>query len=195
MLSQDEARFPLVPPLPTTLGVKGHRPVVGTWDNKDLVYSFAAMNVVRGHLTTRLGESAATAKRRTGLSKTARLQQAFAAHLRDLARAYPTTLGKPVFVTIDNAPWHRGGGIAEGLAAHPHLQLDRLPSYSPQLNDIERWWRVLRRRATHNRLFASMRELRTALRASFCYFQTLRHKILSLIHCPRKKKEAKLTGA
>jgi transposase len=153
------------------------------------------MKVVRGHLTTRLVESAATAQRRTGLSKTARLQQAFAAHLRDLARAYPTPRGKPVFGTSDTAPWHRGGGIAEVRAAQPHVQLYRLPRYSPQLNDIERWWRVLRRRATHNRLFASMRELRTALRASFCYFQTVRHKILSLLHCPRKKKEAKLTDA
>jgi hypothetical protein len=195
LLSQDEARFPLVPTLHTTLGVKGHRPVVGTWDNKDLVYSFAALNVVTGHLTTRLVESAATAKRRTGLSKTARLQQAFAGHLQDLVRAYPATLGKPVVMTIDNAPWHRGGGIGEVLAAHPHLHLYRLPSYSPQLNYIERLWRVLRRRATHNRLFASMPELRTALRASLCYFQTMRHKILSLIHSPRKKKEAKLTGA
>jgi transposase len=195
VLSQDEARFPLVPTLHPTLGVKGHRPVVGTWDNQDLGDSFAAMNVVRGHLTTRLVESAATAKRRTGLSKTARLHQAFAAHLRDLARAYPTTLGKPVFITIDNAPWPRGGGIGEVLAAHPHVPLYRLPSYSPPLNVIERVWRVWRRRATHNRLFASMRELRTALRASFCYFQTVRHKILSLLHSPRKKKEAQLTDA
>ena len=195
MLSQDEARFPLVPTLPRTLGVKGHRPVVGTWDNKDLVYSFATMNVVTGHLTTRLVESAATAKRRTRLSKTARLQQAFAVHLRALGRAYPATLGKPVVITIDNAPWHRGRGSAEVLAAPPHLQLYRLPSYSPQLKYIERLWGVLRRRATHNRLFASMPELRTALRASLCYFQTMRHKVLSLIHSPRKKKEAKLTDA
>jgi DDE superfamily endonuclease len=35
LLSQDEARFPLVPTLRATLGVKGHRPTVGTWDNKD----------------------------------------------------------------------------------------------------------------------------------------------------------------
>jgi hypothetical protein len=168
---------------------------VGTWDNKDLVYSFATLNAVTGRLTTRLVESPAKAKRQTRLSKTVRLQQAFAAHLQDLARAYPATLGKPVFITIDNAPWHQAAGIREVLAAHPHLQLYRLPSYSPQLNLIERLWRVLRRRATHNRLFESMRELRTALRANLCYFQTMRHKMLSLIQSPRKKKEAKLTGA
>jgi hypothetical protein len=123
MLSQDEARFPLVPTLRATLGVKGHRPVVGTWDNKDVVYTFAALNLVTGRLTTRLLESPATAQRRTGRSKTARLQQAFAAHLHDLARAYPATLGKPVVLTSDNAPWHQGVERAEALTAHPHLQL------------------------------------------------------------------------
>jgi hypothetical protein len=112
---------------------------VGTWDNKDVVYSVATMNVGTGRLTTRLVESPATAKRRTGLSKTVRLQHAFASHLRDLARAYPASLNKPVVLTIDNAPWHQATAITEVLAAHPHLQLYRLPSYSSQLNLIERF--------------------------------------------------------
>lgn len=193
MISQDEARLPLVPTLHTTLGVKGHRPVVGTWDNKDLVYSFAEMNTATGQLTIRLLESPSKATARTGRSKTARLQQAFLAHLHDNARAYPATLGNLVILTIDNAPWRQATGLAQVLAAHPQLQLYRLPSYSPQLNFIERLWRVLRRRATHNRLFLTMMELRTALRANLCYFSTMRHKVLSLIHSPRKRKEAKLT--
>ena len=193
MLSQAEARLPLVPTLRTTLGVKGHRPVVGTWDNKDLVYSFAALTVVTGQLTTRLLESPAKARRHTGLSKTARLQHAFARHLRDSARVYPASLNKPVLITIDNAPWHQAAGSAQVLADHQHLHLYRLPSYSPQLNLIERLWRVLRRRATHTRLFTTMAKLRTALRANLCYFHTRRHKVLSLIHSPRKTKEAKST--
>jgi hypothetical protein len=56
LLSQDGARFPLVPTLCTTLGLKRHRPLGGTWDNKNLVYCFAALNVVAGRLTTRLLE-------------------------------------------------------------------------------------------------------------------------------------------
>ena len=120
----------LVPTLRATLGVKGYRPIVGTWDNKDLVYRFAAMNLVTGQLTTRLLDSPKDAKRRTGRSKTARLQQAFAAHLHDMARAYPASLGKPVMVTIDNAPWHRGKVIDQVLAEQPHLRWYRLPSYS-----------------------------------------------------------------
>ena len=160
--------------------------MVGTWDNKDIVYSFAAMNVVTGQLTTRLVNSPQHAKKHTGQSKTARLQHAFAAHLRDIARTYPATLAKPVIITIDNAPWHRGKAITQVLTEYPQLRLYRLPSYSPHLNLIERLWKVLRRRATHNRLFVSMAELRAALRASFSYYHKMRHKILSLIEKPKK---------
>jgi hypothetical protein len=185
LLSQDEARFPLVPTLRATLGVKGHRPRVGTWDNKDQVYCFAALNLVSGRLTTRLLDSPARVKAVTGRSKVRRLQAAFAAHLRDIARTYPPTGHPRVVVVIDNAPWHRGAAISRALAEHPHLALYRLPSYSPHLNVIERLWRVLRRRATHNRLFATMAALRRALRASLCYYQTLRHKVRSLIRAPK----------
>jgi len=128
LLSQDEARLPLVPTLCTTLGVKGHRPVVGTWDNKDLVSSFAALNVVTGQLTPRLLESPAKASRGTGYAKTRRLQQACGAPLHNFARAYPAALGKFVILTIENAPWQQTTGLAPVLADHPPLHLYRLPS-------------------------------------------------------------------
>jgi transposase len=196
LLSQDEARFPLVPTLRTTLGVKGHRPLVGTWDNKDQVYCLAALNLVTGQLTTRLLEQPARSKAKTGQSKQQRLHVAFASHLRDLARAYPANEYPEVIITIDNAPWHRGVLMDQVLAAHPHLRLYRLPSYSPQLHVIERFWRVLRRRATHNRLCTSRARLRVTLRNNIGYFQTMRQRVLSLIESPRKaKKEAKLAAA
>ena len=196
MLSQDEARFPLVPTLHTTLGVKGYRPMVGTRDNKDQVYCLAALNRGTGQLTTRLLEQPARSTITTGHSKQQRLQGAFAAHLQDIARMYPATTSPEVVITIDNAPWHRGARVEAILTAHPQLRLYRLPSYSPQLNVIERFWRVLRRRATHNRLFTRMAAVRTTLRSTMSYFHTMRHRVLSLIESPRKaKKEAKLAAA
>ncbi len=173
-LSQDEARFPMVPTLGRTLGVKGHRPTVGTRDCKDLVHVFAVVNVVTAAVHSNLLESPARAKRTTGKSKTRRLQEAFAAHLRHVARLHPAEEHKRVVLIIDNAPWHRGGPIDEALAEHPHLEFKRLPSYSPQLNVIERLWKLLRRRATHNRLFGSLADPKRSLRASLCYFQTAR---------------------
>jgi transposase len=171
LLSQDEARFPMVPTLGATLGVKGHRPVVGTRDCKDLLYVFAVVNVVTAALHGNTLESPARAKQATGKSKTRRLQEAFAAHLRHVARLYPKQEHKRVVLIIDNAPWHRGKPIDEALAENPHLEFKRLPSYSPQLNVIERFWKLLRRRATHNRLFESVAALKRSIRASLCYFQ------------------------
>jgi transposase len=181
LLSQDEARFPMVPTLGATLGVKGHRPTAGTRDCKDLLYTFAVVNVVTASLHSNLLASPARAKQRTGKSKVRRMQEAFAAHLRHVARLYPADKNKRVVLIIDNAPWHRGKPIDEALAENPHLEFKRLPSYSPQLNVIERFWKLLRRRATHNRLFESLAALKRSLRASLCYFQTVRGKVRSLI--------------
>ena len=86
--------------------------------------------------------------------------------------------------------------LGSSLQPHPHLRLYRWPSYSPQLNVIERFWWVLRHRATHNRLFTSRASLRATLRNTLCYVQTMQRKVLSLIESPRKvKKEAKLATA
>lgn len=181
LLSQDEARFPMVPTLGPTLGVKGHRPTVGTQDCKDLLYVLAVVNVVTGVLHANTLESPARAKAKTGKTKTRRMQEAFASHLRHIARLYPAGEHERVVLIIDNAPWHRGKPIDEALADHPHLELYRLPSYSPQLNVIERSWKLLRRRATHNRLFDSLADLKRSLRASLCYYQTMRGRVRSLI--------------
>jgi transposase len=180
-LSQDEARFPMVPTLCRTLGVKGHRPAVGTWDNKHLLYVFASVNVVSCALHTDTVESRTGLYARTGESKARRLQRAFAAHLRRLGRRYPQGQYPRVVVLIDNAPWHAGAPVRQALVDNPHLELKRLPSYSPQLNVIERFWKVLRRRATHNRLFDTLADLKRSIRASLSYFQTVRRRLQTVI--------------
>ncbi len=108
LLSQDEGRFPMVPTLRATLGVKGHRPKVGTRDCKDLLYVFAVINLISGALHSNTLESPKDAKKRTGQSKTRRLQEAFAAHLRHVGRMYPAGQHRRVVLLIDNAPWHAG---------------------------------------------------------------------------------------
>jgi transposase len=187
LLSQDEARFQMVPTLAATLGVKGHRPVVGTRDCKDVLYVFCVMNLISGALHTNTLESLQAANRKSTDSKTRRMQRAFAGHLRHVGRAYPREEFGRVVLTIDNAPWHRGALINEALAENPHLEFYRLPSYSPNLNPIERFWKKLRRRATHNRLFDTIKDLKASVRASLGYFQAIRSKILSLINGRPKK--------
>jgi hypothetical protein len=177
----------MVPTLTATLGVKGHRPVVGTRDCKDVLYVFAVLNLISGALHTNTLESLQAANRKSGESKTRRLQRAFAAHLRHVGRMYPQERFGRVVLTIDNAPWHRGPLINAALAENPHLEFKRLPSYSPQLNPIERFWKVLRRRATHNRLFDTLADLKRSVRASLTYFQGVPKRLLRLVNGRRKK--------
>jgi hypothetical protein len=171
----------MVPTLAATLGVKGHRPEVGTRDNKGLLYVFAVMCLTTGALhTTTLG--CPGKKKKPGEpSKNRRMQLAFAAHLRHVGRMYPKERHQRVVLVIDNAPWHRGQPVDEALAANPHLEFYRLPSYSPKLNPIERFWKVLRRRATHNRLFEALADLKASVRNSLRYFQTVRGRVKQLI--------------
>ena len=187
-MSQDEARFPMVPTLCATLGVKGHRPTVGTRDCKDLLYVFAVVNLTTAAVHANTLESPKGAKKKTGLGKTRRMQAAFAAHLRHVGRVYPRQEHPRVVLLIDNAPWHRGRPIDEAMGDNPHLEFKRLPSYSPQLNPIERFWKVLRRRATHNRLFDTLADLKTSIRASLCYYQTMRDRVRTLLDRQAKKR-------
>jgi transposase len=115
------------------------------------------------------------------------MQEAFADHLRHVGKVYPPEQYPEVMLLIDNAPWHRGKPIDEALAENPHLLFKRLPAYSPQLNPIERFWKMLRRRATHNRLFDSLADLKGSIRNSLCYFQTMRTRIKTLLNGRRKR--------
>jgi transposase len=179
----------MVPTLAATLGVKGHRPTVGTRDCKDLLYLFCVVNLISAAIHSNTLESPKDAKTKTGKSKTTRMQEAFADHLRHIGKVYARPKYPEVVILIDNAPWHRGKPIDQALAENPHLKFKRLPSYSPQLNPIERFWKKLRRRATHNRLFDSLADLKRSVRSSLCYFQTVRDKVKSLLE-PRKKGQA-----
>jgi transposase len=194
LLSQDEARFPMVPTATATLGVKGHRPVVGRWDCKDLLYVCAVVNLLSAAVHSNTLESPKNAKNKTGKSKTRRLQEAFAQHLRHSGRRYPREQHQEVVLLLDNAPWHAGKPVNEALAENPHLKFKRLPSYSLQLHPIERFWKMLRRRATHNRLFDSLADLKGSLRNSLCYFQTMRTRVTTLLKA-RKKRSANRTAS
>src|SRR2546423_4331571 len=105
----------MVPTLAATLGVKGHRPTVPTRDCKDLLYVFAVVNLISAAVHANTLESPKDAKKRTGKSKTRRLQEAFADHLRHVGRVYPREKHPKVVLVIDNAPWHRGPLINEAL--------------------------------------------------------------------------------
>jgi hypothetical protein len=68
--------------------------------------------------------------------------------LAELARIVPA--GTHAVLVLDRAGWHVSGG----LAVPPNLTLVHLPSYSPELNPVERVWLYLRERWLSHRVLA-----------------------------------------
>jgi transposase len=68
--------------------------------------------------------------------------------------------GKRMIVILDNARYHHAVLLEPYLARHRStLELFFLPPYSPDLNPIERVWKLTRRLSTHNRYFETLSDL------------------------------------
>jgi len=71
-------------------------------------------------------------------------------------------------LVVDNARYHHARALRTCLRKHRHrLTLLFLPPYSPELNPIERVWKLTRRLATHNRHFPTLEELVVAVSERF----------------------------
>lgn len=67
---------------------------------------------------------------------------------------------RKMILILDNATYHHARALKPWLKKHRKaLALDFLPPYSPELNSIERVWKLTRRMRTHNRYFADLEEI------------------------------------
>ncbi len=81
----------------------------------------------------------------------------------DLLRAVAARgLFGPVNLVLDNARYQRNK-IVEGLAKELGIELLFLPSYSPNLNLIERLWRFTKRKAAYGRYHPTFADFRAAI--------------------------------
>ena len=81
---------------------------------------------------------------------------------RELAPA-PGAPARPTVLVLDNGPIHTSRATAEALAARPWLTIEWLPRYAPELNDIERSWRDLKRHHLAHQTFTSVDHLDTEI--------------------------------
>ena len=71
-------------------------------------------------------------------------------------------LSGPVTLVLDNARYQRNA-VVKGLAAELGIVLLFLPSYSPNLNLIERLWRFTKRKAAYGRYHPTFVDFRAAI--------------------------------
>lgn len=81
--------------------------------------------------------------------------------------------GQQVVVITDNARFHHAKmhkAWREAQAAT--FSLDFLPPYSPELNPIERVWKLTRRLSIHNKYFATLDEVIESVESQFAEWMT-----------------------
>lgn len=71
-------------------------------------------------------------------------------------------LAGPITLVLDNARYQRNA-LVQALAEELGITLLFLPSYSPNLNLIERLWRFLRRRAIYGRYHPTFQQFQAAI--------------------------------
>lgn len=82
-------------------------------------------------------------------------------HLQQLLDSDPDTFW---FVVLDNASAHTTPALDKFLLQHQdRLELVFLPSYSPNLNLIERLWKLMRAQVTNNHFFETLSALAQAV--------------------------------
>lgn len=121
-----------------------HDPVLLHAPTRKSVAVFGAVRVEDGHLATRISQKFNTST--------------FTLFLQQLLRHRRS--GRKLLVVLDNASWHHARALRPWLRDHRRiLRLDFLPPYSPELNGVERVWKLTRRLCTHNRYFPVLEEL------------------------------------
>lgn len=87
--------------------------------------------------------------------------------MKYLARASRRS-DRRVAVITDNAKYHHATLHKAWRETHEaRFALDFLPPYSPELNPIERVWKLTRRRCVHNRYFPMLEEVIDAVETEF----------------------------
>ena len=73
---------------------------------------------------------------------------------------------KRIHLVLDRAPYHRSEEVKE-KARELGIILHYLPPYSPNLNPIERLWKVMNKHIRNNRYFATAKEFRKSIEQYF----------------------------
>ena len=160
---EDEASFWVDGTLHQTWARTGKQPHVDTYGERKTAHIYGAISLQDAKFRFQFA---------TGFNA-----QTFHMFLKHLVQH---SAQRKVFLIIDSAPWHNldEDGVRWLNANRAKIELSRLPKYSPEFNPMEGVWKLTRKRATHNRFFATPDQRDMKLRKTFKRFQ--QHPLLIL---------------
>ena len=91
------------------------------------------------------------------------------------------TDAKKIHLFWDNAGYHKSGEI-KGFLKDTKIQLHYLPPYSPNLNPIERLWKIMHERVTYNRYYAKFSDFTEGILNFFLNLDQLKTVLHSRIN-------------
>lgn len=99
--------------------------------------------------------------------------------LESLNQKYPSF--KKLHIILDNARYHYSKEVKEFIGNNSRINLVFLPSYSPELNLIERVWRYFKKNVLYNKYYADLKEFREASIAFFSNISSHKASLASLL--------------
>jgi len=168
---QDEIDLNLLPGIMRCWTLEGVQRKVPTPGQNQKQYGFGAVNYVSGQMVHRIEER----KNSVGFC-------AFIEQFMQIVTQAPDYHGQKIILVVDNFIIHHSRKTQEFLAQYAdRLLLFLLPTYSPWLNLIERLWKHLRCKVTHNHLFTNIEELVKAVCSFLNTLNTTPQLTLSVI--------------
>lgn len=67
---------------------------------------------------------------------------------------------RKIVLVVDNAPYYYNGEVLNYIKNSNKMELVYLPSYSPNLNPIERFWKFMKKKVNHNKYYSTFKEFR-----------------------------------
>jgi transposase len=68
-----------------------------------------------------------------------------------------------IYIVLDNARYYHSEIVKEFLRDNPRIILKFMPPYSPNLNIIERLWRILKKKVVYNKFYQKFEDFRIAV--------------------------------
>ena len=97
---------------------------------------------------------------------------------------------KKIYLVCDNAGYYRSGLIKKLLKKHEKLRIIYLPPYSPNLNLIERLWRLMRKEILSTHYYETFEDLKNPCYIFLIISMMCKDKLDSLMtwnfHFPNK---------
>lgn len=175
LLFEDEVDLNLLPGVLGCWTRRGQQRKVPTPGQNVKRYGFGAVNFMTGKVTHLITER--------------KNSDGFIRLIEQIVQAYcpgETWDGPKVALVIDNYIIHCSKKTTEVLDKYAdRLCVVALPTYSPQLNLIERLWKHLRRKVTHNHLFKCIDDLVAAVEQFLTSLNDRPAEVLSVIGNPQ----------